>query len=58
MRETQILCLDPPSTGPFTEVKNKGGTIGFGRKVMNSVLNFWTLKCLCDSEVAIQSRQF
>lgn len=36
-------------TGPFTEMKNEGGTIGFGRKVMNSVLNFWALKCLCDS---------
>ncbi|XP_023382569.1 cell growth regulator with RING finger domain protein 1 [Pteropus vampyrus] len=33
-------CLGPPLTGPFTEMRNSGGTTGFGRKVsMVSVIH-------------------
>lgn len=57
LRKTRVLCLGSSQTGPFTEVRNIGGAAGFGEKVMNSVLNFWTCKCFCDGSVKIQQRQ-
>ncbi|XP_064427151.1 cell growth regulator with RING finger domain protein 1 isoform X2 [Mirounga angustirostris] len=40
----KVLCRGSPQTDPLTRIKNTGGAAGFGRKVMTSVLNFWTLE--------------